>query len=205
MIGLKPRRLAYGKDADGSPELPYFPIRGLAQYRRAFPYDITALNEERATWIVRDAASGEVVATIYRRQSGVGVGRDSGGNVAGVPPYYILDGTLSAWKGAVGTVEQRPDVTDATLFETLWDAADAGWKSARPRKALWWKAMSVVVHVLDGGVTLFKVALLVFAVGLVVWSVPDVVSLRATATEAVKRWLEPPKEESPKATPPASS
>ena len=198
--GLRKGRATHKNDTDSSPELPYLPIRGLAQYRRAFAYDVTPLNEERATWLVRDAASGEVVATVYRRQSGVGIGKDSGGNVAGLPPFYILDGTLSAWKGGVGTVDQRPDVTDATLFETLWDAADAGWKSARPRKALWWKAMSTVVHVLDGGVTLFKIAALAFAIGLAVWSVPDVVSLRAAAAEAAKGWLES-KEESPQATP----
>lgn len=167
--------------------------RGLARFRRRYPFDVIHLGKGR--YRVHDAGSGEAVAEVHlvgsrRDPDTVGRFRVTADTLAGAMP---LDEALArnlpkltrlshSARFALASGLDRSLPKHAGLHgPTVWLAAYKAWRWAHPVRALTWPPISILVHVVDVMTTLFKLALIVFAIVLAVYSADSVWSLREGA------------------------
>ena len=194
------------------------PLRGLAQYRRKYPFTLVKRQERGARVLVvhpksvpddnNEITSDELqekAKRVTRFEEWEVVDTVTGEPIGSVFRTDMGPGvTVTGARGETATVGPNagPYFADENTLSgnrragplaisgpTVWLAAEQMWKWSRPVKSILWSGISGAVHFVDWIVAAFKLGLIVFGIVLAVLSASTVWEVRHQLADRIESWL----------------
>ena len=143
---------------------------GLSYYRRHRPYTIELANGDSTIWLVRDVATKEQLGAIVRTASGID------------DKFYepLPDALLGRRANKL--------IDPVSPTRTISASADQIWKYAYPARFRIWRIMNAVVVTVDSLTRLWSLAIVVFAIAVVAWSIPSVWKIKGELLNEIVTW-----------------